>query len=133
MQSDEARRVLDAAKAKAGAMDKAVSIIVVDAAGIPVVLERVADPAAFTTVVAEGKACASAFMGRDSVELQGMAERFPSLVQGFAMRLGGRFVALQGGLVLRRGDAVEGAVGVSGATAEEDEEIARAGAEAFGA
>ena len=133
MRSDEAKRALDAAKAKAAELDKAVSIIVVDAAAIPVMLERVGDAAAFTTVVAEGKACASAFMGRDSAELQGMAERFPSLVQGMATRLGGRFVALQGGVVLRRNDAVEGAVGVSGATAEEDEEIARAGAEAFGA
>ena len=133
MQSDEAKRALDAAKAKAGEMGKAVSIIVVDAAAIPVVLERVGDAAAFTTVVAEGKACASAFVGRDSGELQGMAERFPSLVQGFATRLGGRFVALQGAVVLLREGAVIGAVGVSGATAEEDEAIARAGADAFGA
>jgi len=133
MRSDEARRVLDAARAKATELDKAVSIIVIDAAGIPVVLDRVGDPGAFTTVVAEGKAGASALMGRDSGELQGMAERFPSLVQGLAMRVGGRFMAAQGGVVLRRNDVVEGAVGVSGATAEEDEEIARAGADVFGA
>jgi uncharacterized protein GlcG (DUF336 family) len=132
MRSDDAKRILEAAKAQAGSMDKAVTIIVVDAAGVPVVLERVADPAAFTAVVAEGKACASAFTGRDSGELQGMAERFPSLVSSFATRLGGRFVALQGGVVLRSDGEVVGAVGVSGATAEEDEQIARAGADALG-
>lgn len=132
MRSDDARKVFDGAKAQANAMGKAVTIIVVDAAAIPVVLERIGDPAAFTAVVAEGKACASAFMGRDSVELQGMAERFPSLIQGFATRLGGRFVALQGGVVLRRDGEVVGAIGVSGATAEEDEQIAKAGAEALG-
>lgn len=131
MRSDDARRVLDAAKARARDMGKAVTIIVVDAAGLPVVLERVDDAAAFTAVVAEGKASASAFMGRDSAELQGMAERFPALVAGFATRLGGRFVALRGGVVLREDGAVVGAVGVSGATAEEDEEIARTGAAAL--
>ena len=112
-------------------MDKAVTIIVVDAAGLPVVLERVGDPAAFTAVVAEGKASASAFTGRDSGELQGMAERFPALVVGLATRLGGRFIAIRGGVVLREDGAVAGAVGVSGASAEEDEEIARAGAGAL--
>lgn len=131
MRSDDARRVFDAAKARARAMDKAVTIIVVDTAGLPVVLERVGAPAAFTAVVAEGKASASAFTGRDSGELQGMAERFPALVAGLATRLGGRFIAIRGGVVLREDGAVAGAVGVSGASAEEDEEIARAGAGAL--
>ena len=102
MRSDDARRVLDAAKARAQAMTKAVTIIVVDAA-------------AFTAVVAEGKACASTFMGRDSGEPQGMTERFPALVAGFATRLGGRFVALQGGVVLREDGAGDGAVVGQGA------------------
>ncbi len=87
---------------------------------------------AFTAVVAEGKAAASAFMGRDSVQLQGMAERSPAIVAALTTRLGGRFVAHQGAVVLVRDGEVAGAVGVSGASAEEDEQIARAGAAAFG-
>ena len=90
------------------------------------------DPAPFTAVVAEGKAAASAFTGRDSGQLQGMADNYPSLVSALSTRLSGRFVALQGAVVLMQDGEVAGAVGVSGATAEEDEEIARAGAAAFG-
>ena len=97
MKSDDAKRILEAARARATSMGKAVTIIVVDTAGVPVVLERVDDPPAFTAVVAEGKAAASAFTGRDSAQLQGMAENYPSLVSALSTRLGGRFLALQGG------------------------------------
>lgn len=132
MKSDDAKRVLEAARAHATSMGKAVTIIVVDTAGVPLVLERVDDPPAFTAVVAEGKAAASAFTGRDSAQLQGMAENYPSLVSALSTRFNGRFVALQGAVVLMENGEVAGAVGVSGATAEEDEEIAHAGASALG-
>ena len=132
MKSDDAKRILEAARAQAKSMDKAVTIIVVDVAGVPMVLERVDDPAALTAVAAEGKAAASAFTGRDSSQLQGWAENLPSLVTAFSIRLGGRFLPLQGAVVLTEDGEVVGAVGVSGATAEEDEEIARAGAAALG-
>ncbi len=132
MKSGDAKRVLEAARARATSMGKAVTIIVVDTAGVPVMLERVDDPPAFTAVVAEGKAAASAFTGRDSAQLEGMAENYPSLVSALSTRLGGRFLALQGAVVLTEDGDAAGAVGVSGATAEEDEEIARAGAAALG-
>jgi uncharacterized protein GlcG (DUF336 family) len=43
----------------------------------------------------------------------------------------GRFVIFGGGVPLRHGDVVVGAVGVSGGTAEEDVSSARAAAQAF--
>ena len=132
MKSDDARRMLEAARKQAVEMQKAVSIVVVDTQGIPVALERVGDPAAFTTVVAEGKASAAAFTGRDSAQLQGMAERFPAMVTSLATRLGGRFMPVQGAVVLTDASGVVGAIGVSGATAEEDETIAKAGQAAQG-
>ncbi len=46
-------------------------------------------------------------------------------------RTGGRFVPAQGSLVLRDGDEVVGAIGVSGARSDQDEEIAQAGVDAF--
>jgi uncharacterized protein GlcG (DUF336 family) len=45
--------------------------------------------------------------------------------------LGGRFVPIRGAVVLRDANGVAGAIGVSGAAASEDEQIARAGAAAF--
>ena len=128
MKTEDAQRMLDAARAEAKKMGKAVTIVVVDGSGAPVVLERLDGTAAMTTLVAEGKAGASVFTGRDSALLKAMADNNPALAAAVAQRLGGRFMPLQGAVVLRRDGEVVGAVGVSGASSEEDEQIAKAGA-----
>jgi len=128
MQTQEARRILDAARAEAEKMGKPVTIVVVDSTGAPVVMERLDGTAPMTTMIAEGKAAGSAFTGRDSSLLKAMADNVPAIAAAVGARLGGRFVAVQGAVVLKKGGAVVGAVGVSGATSEEDEQIARAGA-----
>ena len=130
MKVTDARRIIEAAKKQAETMDKAVSIIVVNAAGIPILLEKNGEPAAFTSVVAEGKAAGSAFTGRDSVLNRTMAETNPVMVTAVTARLAGRFVPVQGAVVLRQAGLIVGAVGTSGATAEEDEQISKAGAAA---
>lgn len=124
MKTEDAQHILDAARAEAKKMGKAVTIVVVDGSGAPVVLERLDGTAPMTTLVAEGKAGASVFTGRDSALLKAMAD----IAAAVAQRLGGRFMPLQGAVVLRRDGEVVGAVGVSGATSEEDEQIAKAGA-----
>ncbi len=131
MKVTDARRIIEAAKKQAEAMDKAVSIIVVNAAGIPILLEKNGEPAAFTSVVAEGKAAGSAFTGRDSAMLAQMQERVPAMISAMIARQGGRFLALQGAVALIQDGEIVGAVGVSGATSEEDEQIAKAGAAAL--
>ncbi|MDA0815715.1 MAG: heme-binding protein [Chloroflexi bacterium] len=127
MKTAEIANIMTAAKAQAVQMEKAVTIVVVNSGGVIVALERVGDPGTFTSLVAEGKAVGSAIMGRDSSELAGMVERAPALVNAMTTRLDGRFVALAGGVVLRQDGEIVGAVGVSGAAATEDEEIAKAG------
>ena len=131
MKSEAARRMMDAARDRATEIGKPVSVAIVDAGGMLVALERLNDAPSATVLVAEGKAVASAVMGRDSVRLEAMAESLPTIIDSLMMRYGGRFVPAQGGVVVREGTAVLGAVGVSGATSEEDEAIARAGAEAY--
>ncbi|MFA7250170.1 MAG: heme-binding protein [Dehalococcoidia bacterium] len=128
MKNEDARRILDAARAEATKMQKAVTITVVDAAGAPMVLERMDGATPMTTMVADAKAAGSAFTGRDSVLNRTMAENNPAMVALVSQRLAGRFAPVQGAVVLRRDGEVVGAVGVSGATAEEDEQIAKAGA-----
>jgi uncharacterized protein GlcG (DUF336 family) len=71
-------------------------------------------------------------MGRDSVRLEAMADSLPTIINALMIRYEGRFVPAQGGIVIREGSNVIGGIGVSGATSEEDESIARAGADAFG-
>jgi glc operon protein GlcG len=133
MNTETARQMMDAARTSALALGKGVSIAIVDAGGNLMSLERVNDAAPATTFIAEAKAVASAMMGRDSGRLAPMAERFPAILEAVSSRVGGRFLAVQGAVVVLQGTATEGAVGVSGATSEEDEAIARAGAEAFSA
>jgi uncharacterized protein GlcG (DUF336 family) len=130
VKTEDAKRMLEAARAKATEIGKPVSVAVLDAAGAMLVFERINDAAPFTAVVAEGKAQASAFTGRDSAQLAGMAQNVPALTNALTTRLNGRFVPVQGAITLRDASGgIVGAIGVSGATAEEDEAIARAGAE----
>lgn len=131
MNTSETTRMIAAAQAAAEALGKQVTIVVVNSAGILYGLARAGEPGQFSSIVAEGKAAASALMGRDSGELASLAETYPAFINSMIARANGRFVAIPGAVVLKRGDEVAGAVGVSGATADEDEQIARAGAAAF--
>ena len=88
---------------------KGVSIIIVDAGGTPMCLERVNDAAPATTFIAEGKAVASVMMGRDSGALATLAERFPpitSVYERVSTNVNGRFLALQGAVVILDDGAV---------------------------
>jgi len=131
MRSEAAKAMMDAARERAAEIGKPVSVAIVDAGGALMALERLADAPSATVLVAEGKAVASAVMGRDSGRLEAMAESLPTIINALMMRYEGRFVPAQGGVVVRHNGTVVGAIGVSGATSEEDEAIARAGAEAY--
>jgi uncharacterized protein GlcG (DUF336 family) len=57
-----------------------------------------------------------------------LAEGGPNPIhQGLMAMLGGRMIPGQGGLPVYDGDSIIGAVGVSGGTPQEDEEVALAG------
>jgi glc operon protein GlcG len=127
MKSEEAQRMMTAAKAEAAKLGKSVSIAILDAGGLMMAFERYNDAASFTAVVAEAKASASVFMGRDSGALAAFATNAPAIMATVSARLGGRFAPHQGAVVIRNADGVQGAIGVSGATSEEDEQIAKAG------
>jgi uncharacterized protein GlcG (DUF336 family) len=96
-----------------------------------VALDRFKEPPGFTLAVAEGKAVASAVMGFDSGVLAGWAQNLPAIINAIAARHPGRFVPHQGAAVIRDANGVAGAFGVSGATSEEDEAIAKAGIAAY--
>ncbi len=131
MKTAEVTNVMAAAKAEADKVGKGVTITVLNAAGVCLGLQRIGDPGTFTSVVADGKANAAVMMGRDSSQLAGMVERAPAMVNAMIAKSGGRFVAVAGGVAIMQDGEVVGAVGVSGATAEEDDQIAKAGAAAI--
>ncbi|HLH26665.1 MAG TPA: heme-binding protein [Chloroflexota bacterium] len=128
---DESLHLLQVCVGKMRSMNLRCSIAIVDASGIQVAAARADGANLLSPDIALGKAYAAAMFRRSGREL---GEAWgPGHPVGSAMvaRTGGRFVPAQGSLVLRDGDEVVGAIGVSGARSDQDEEIAQAGVDAF--
>jgi uncharacterized protein GlcG (DUF336 family) len=132
MDKETARRIMAAAGAKATEMNKGVCIAIVDISGAMVLFERFGNVASYTAAIAEGKATGSAFTGRDSAMLERMAADGSPVYDAIAGQLTGRrFVPRQGAVPITDATGVIGAIGVSGGTSQEDEDIARAGTAAL--
>jgi glc operon protein GlcG len=120
-----ADKIAGAAEAEAKRRGSTVVIVVVDDGGYPIVLRRLDDTQVASVDVGIGKARTAAIFRRPSgvFEEQVRNGRLATLV------LPGS-TPLQGGVpILFEGNAI-GAIGVSGNTPKEDEEIALAGAAA---
>jgi glc operon protein GlcG len=123
---EDANAVMLAAKAAAKAQGWAVSIVVVDEAGLPLHLERL-DGASFLSVdIATQKARTAVLLRRPTQEIEEMVKARP----GF-MSIPG-IIAVQGGLPILAEGACVGGVGVSGVQSHQDEDVARAGIAALG-
>lgn len=125
---EAADKVAAAAEAEAKKRNAAVVIVVVDDGGYPLVLKRLNDTQVASVDVGIGKARTAAIFRRPSREFEEQIKngRLASLVLPGA-------TPLQGGVPLIANGKVVGAVGVSGNTPQEDEDIALAGAAAFDA
>jgi uncharacterized protein GlcG (DUF336 family) len=121
----EANQVIQATVAKANELKIRISVAVCDAGGRLVAFNRM-DGAIWASVYgSQGKAIASAAFGRASGELQERAGT--PIVQGIAAAEGGHMIPSQGAMPIVRNGVVEGACGVGGGTAQQDEDCARAG------
>jgi glc operon protein GlcG len=121
----EANQVVQGAVEKAREMGIKISVAVCDAGGRLVSFNRM-DGAIWGSVYgSQGKAVASAGFARPSGEL---AERAGSpIIQGIAAAEGGHMIPSQGAVPIIRNGVLEGACGVGGGTAQQDEDCARAG------
>ncbi|HEY7064553.1 MAG TPA: heme-binding protein [Chloroflexota bacterium] len=128
---DEGLRLVQVCLDKMRSMNLRVSIAIVDASGIQVAAARMEGANLLTPDIAFGKAYAAAMFKRSGRELGEAWGPGHPVATAMVARTGGRFVAAQGSLVLRDGDEVVGAIGVSGARSDQDEEIAQAGVDAF--
>jgi glc operon protein GlcG len=127
----QALAMLTAAIDRARELQVRVGVAVVDANGHLVAGLRMSG-VIFPWVLdaAEGKALATvAWGGRPSGELEGTWDS--QMRRWVSNSRGGRLLYLKGALPVRAGDDLIGAIGASGASAEQDEDIARAGVEAF--
>ncbi len=111
--------------------ERPIAIAIVDANGKLVQYARMDRCRALPQQIAFKKAYTAAVMRSDTAAL---AERFQSMGRNISDFGDPNMLALQGGvLVLRPGDeACLGAVGVSGLSAQEDEDLARLGVQAMG-
>ena len=121
----EAERILQAAKKKAQDMGVKVAISIVDPRGDLVAMVRLDGALWRTAPVSRGKAFASVAFGAPSGELTARADN--PVMRSLILMEGGNMIPQQGAVPIKRGDELLGAIGVSGATSQEDEDIARAG------
>ena len=123
---EAAEKVAAAAEAEAKKRNATVVIVVVDDGGYPLVLKRLNDTQVASVDVGIGKARTAAIFRRPSKDFEDQIKngRVASLVLPGA-------TPLQGGLPLVFDGKVIGAIGVSGNTPQEDEDIAKAGAVSF--
>jgi len=123
---EAAERVAAAAQAEAKKRNATVVIVVVDDGGYPLVLKRLNDTQVASVDVGIGKARTAAIFRRPSKDFEDQIKngRVASLVLPGA-------TPLQGGVPLVFDGKVIGAIGVSGNTPQEDEDIAKAGAASF--
>ncbi len=129
---EEAQRIISAAEDKAGQMGQPMNIAVMDAGRNLVAFHRMDGAWVASTDIAIDKAFTSAGRGLTTRRIGEMAQPGQPLF-GINTTNGGRIVIFAGGVPLTRDGKVIGAIGVSGGTVDEDEEVAEAGVAALGA
>lgn len=132
----DAATIVDASLAEARKLSLApMTVVVLDAGGHPIALKREDGSGILRAEIATGKAWGALGIGAGS---RVMADRVASGAAGAAfvaaasVASGGRLVPVAGGVLVRSGGAVVGAVGVSGDLSDKDELCALAGIAAAG-
>jgi glc operon protein GlcG len=126
---DGARRVLDAALVKAGDLGIAFCISVVDPSGEPILSARMDGAPRLSAGIAANKAfTVTGFGGMPTGSWWEMIKEEPSLVHGITHTP--RLIVFGGGVPIKAGGELVGAIGVSGGSAEDDTVVAEAGAAA---
>lgn len=123
----EANRMVQAALAKAQELKVRISVAVCDTGGNLLALNRMDGASPVSATVAQGKAAASAGFGRAS----GTLPADSPVIHAVIAAMGGRMLPAQGAVPVVKSSEMMGAIGASGATAEQDEQCAQAGAAAI--
>jgi glc operon protein GlcG len=124
---DEANRVISQAHAKAAELGVRVTVAVVDEGSLLIALARMDGAPPLSPQIAEAKAVGAAMWHRDGAALADVAKERPGLFSVADRLVRVPIVPGLGSVLIKRGDKVLGAVGVSGAKPEQDLECAQAG------
>ncbi len=129
----QASTLVDAALAHGRAAGMVpLTVAVLDAGGHLVAFKREDGSGILRFDIAFGKAWGALGMGFGSREFVARAAAAPAFVAAVAAASGGRVVPVPGGVLIESGGEVIGAVGISGATSDEDEACGLAGIAAAG-
>ena len=130
---DQAKVMIDVARKTGREMGlKPLSVVVLDAGGHLLAFEREdgASPGRFE--IARGKAYGAVMLGMPGSAQMARAEGQAYFMVAVNGAFGGKVVPVPGGVLVMQGDAVVGAVGVTGDTSDNDAAAAVAGIEAAG-
>ena len=130
---DQAKVMIDVARQKGREMRlKPLSVVVLDAGGHLLAFEREdgASPGRFE--IARGKAYGAVMLGLPGSAQMARAEGQAYFMAAMNGAFGGKVVPVPGGVLVMQGDAILGAVGVTGDTSDNDAAAAVAGIEAAG-
>jgi len=127
---EDARRVIGAAEKKAAEIGQPMNIAVADEGGNLVAHVRMDDAWIGSIDIAIKKAFTSRAF---EIETRELAKHAQSGGQFFGIHVSndGKVMIFSGGIPLKRGGKVVGAIGVSGGSGDQDQAVAMAGAEAF--
>jgi uncharacterized protein GlcG (DUF336 family) len=129
--TEAARRMIEAAEAKAREIGTPMAIAVCDQAGVLKAFSRMDGAALFAVQIAQDKAYTAVGFGMPSDGWHEFIKNDPPLALG---AVGGidRLVIFGGGFPIKSGDALVGGIGVSGGHYTQDMEVAKAGLAVIG-
>ncbi|MEM6971608.1 MAG: heme-binding protein [Pseudomonadota bacterium] len=111
---------------------KPITVAVIDAGGHLVALQRENGTSNLRAEIAQGKAKGAVAMGLGSRALFDRAAREPFFIQAMNALNGGALVPVPGGVLVREGGAIIGAVGITGDSSANDEACAVAAIQSLG-
>lgn len=131
---EQARTIISATRAKGREMGlNPLTVVVLDAGGHLVAMEREDGSGYGRPDVAGGKAAGALAMGVSSRKLGDMAAERPQFMAALSAAWNGKLIPAAGGVLVKDAlGALLGAVGVSGDLSDKDEEAALAGIAAAG-
>jgi uncharacterized protein GlcG (DUF336 family) len=130
---EKASTIVDQALAKARELKiRPLCVAVLDDGGHLKALKRADGASLLRPHIAIGKAWGAIGMGESSRHLGNRLKDRPSFLGALSDMSGGRVVPVPGGVLIMDGDAIIGAAGASGASADEDEACVVAGIQAAG-
>ena len=129
---DQALELLQAARAESTELGVPMSFAVMDPAGHLLALVRMDGAPWISTDVAQGKAWTAAAYGAPSAAQKTKMEPMPNFASAVTTMTGGRFTPQTGAVPVYADGRLVGALGASGGTGQQDEDVCAAAVAACG-